>query len=197
MKFRWRGVTVNLLEHKTMLEAFPDWFRILFMSMVPWFESRYTLPLAISIMGWEWWKAFPIAILGNMIPIPLILIFMNFIENRLKKFRFWSGIMDRFFEFTKRRADYKIRRFKHLGLILFVAIPIPFTGAWTGALIAYLFNLKFTKSIITIFIGVIIAASIMTYVTLSGINLLIIYLIIIIIGLIIGLLTIIKINKID
>jgi len=64
----------------------------------------------------------------------------------------------------------KNRRYEHLGLLVFVAIPLPFTGAWTGALIAYLFNLKFGRSLITIFVGVLIAAGIMTVVSLTGIN---------------------------
>ena len=76
--------------------------------------------------------------------------------------------MDWLFEKTRKRADAKIKRYEHLGLLVFVAIPLPFTGAWTGALIAYLFGLKFGRSLITIFIGIIIAALIITGLTLSG-----------------------------
>jgi uncharacterized membrane protein len=79
--------------------------------------------------------------------------------------------MDWLFAKTRSRADAKIRRYEHLGLLIFVAIPLPFTGAWTGALIAYLFDLKFAKSIITILIGVIIAAAITISLTLAGIYL--------------------------
>ena len=75
--------------------------------------------------------------------------------------------MDWLFERTRKRADSKIKRFEYIGLILFVAVPLPFTGAWTGALIAYLFDLDFKKSLITIFIGVLIAAFIMIIVTLT------------------------------
>ena len=76
--------------------------------------------------------------------------------------------MNWLFEKTRKRADAKIKKYEHLGLLIFVAIPLPFTGAWTGALIAYLFDLKFTKSLVTIFIGVIIATCIITALTLSG-----------------------------
>jgi len=61
---------------------------------------------------------------------------------------------------------------------------VPFTGAWTGALIAYLFNLKFTKSLITIFVGVVLAAGLMTAITLSGVDLLLVYIGVIISGII-------------
>jgi len=150
-----------------MFYIFPEWFRIFFLSMVPWLESRYVIPFAIIGMQWEWWQAFPLAIIGNMFPIPFILLFFKYVEKFLRKFRFWANIMDWLFEKTRRRADAKIRQYEHIGLLLFVAIPLPFTGAWTGALIAYLFDLKFTKSLVTIFIGVLIAAVIMTTITLT------------------------------
>jgi uncharacterized membrane protein len=154
-----------------MLDMFPDWFQIFFGSMIPWLESRYIIPYSMLQLGWEWWQAFPIAIFGNVIPIPFILIFFRYVEKFLRNFKFWAGIMDWLFAKTRSRADKKIKRYEHLGLLVFVAIPLPFTGAWTGALIAYLFDLKFSKSLITIFIGVIIAAAITISLTLTGIYL--------------------------
>jgi uncharacterized membrane protein len=154
-----------------MLESLPAWFWIFFTSLVPWWEGRYAIVMAIKTFGWEWWQAFPLVIIGNMLPIPLILLFFPHVEKWLRNFKSWSRLIDWFFDKTRKRADAKIRRYEHLGLLVFVAIPLPFTGAWTGALIAYLFNLKFAKSLITIFVGVLIATSIMTIVTLTGINL--------------------------
>jgi len=136
--------------------------------MIPWLESRYVIPFAISSLGWEWWQAFPLAVAGNMLPIPFILLFFRSFEKFLRNYKFWTRIMNRLFARTRKRADGKIRKYEYLGLILFVAIPLPFTGAWTGSLIAYLFDLKFSKSLITIFLGVIIAASVMTFLTLTG-----------------------------
>jgi len=74
--------------------------------------------------------------------------------------------MDWLFARTRKKADSKIAKYEYLGLLIFVALPIPFTGGWTGALIAYLFGLKFSKSLLTIFIGVVIAALIMVVITL-------------------------------
>ncbi len=149
-----------------MLDLFPEWVRIFIMSMIPWFESRYTVVVAMLFMNWEWWQVYPIAVLGNMLPVPFILLFFKFVEKFLRRFKFWSKTLDRLFAYTRRRAGIKIKRYEHIGLLLFVAIPIPFTGAWTGSLIAYLFNLKFSRSLITIFIGVLIAALIMVVLTL-------------------------------
>ena len=149
-----------------MFGTFPIWFWIFFTSMIPWWESRYAIPAAMLYFNWEWWQALPIAVIGNMLPIPFILLFFHIAEKWLRNYKTWSRFMDWLFAKTRKRADSKIRRYEYIGLILFVAIPLPFTGAWTGALIAYLFDLKFTKSLITIFSGVLIAASIMIALTL-------------------------------
>ena len=151
-----------------MIGILPQWFQIFFLSMIPWLESRYVIPFAISRFGWDWWQAFPIAVAGNMLPVPFILLFFKFVEKFLRNYKFWARTMDWLFSRTRRRANSKIRKYEYLGLILFVAIPLPFTGAWTGSLIAYLFDLKFSKSLLTIFIGVIIAASVMTFLILTG-----------------------------
>ena len=151
-----------------MLDMFPDWFQIFFGSMIPWIEARYIMYYAIEFLSWPWWKAFPLAVLGNLLPIPFILLFFKYVEKFLRNYKSWARLMDWLFEKTRRRADAKIKRYEHLGLLIFVAIPLPFTGAWTGALIAYLFGLKFGRSLITIFVGIIIAALVITALTLSG-----------------------------
>ncbi len=116
--------------------------------------------------GWEWWQAFPIAIVGNILPIPFILLFFGYIEKYLRKYPFWVKVMDWLFTRTRKKADARIKKYEYLGLFAFVALPVPFTGAWTGALIAYLFNLKFSRSLLVIFIGLILAAVIMIFLTL-------------------------------
>ena len=170
-----------------MLEILPEWFRIFFFSMIPWLEARYVIPFAINTLKWEWWQAFPIAVIGNILPIPFILLFFKYIEKWLRNYKSWARLMDWLFSRTRDRASNKIKKYEFLGLLIFVALPVPFTGAWTGALIAYLFDLKFTKSLITIFIGVIISAGIMTLITLTGINLIYVVIGIILAGIIMGL----------
>lgn len=179
-----------------MLDFIPFWFRIFFGSMIPWLESRYVIPIAMDL-GYAWWEVFPIAVAGNILPIPFILIFFKYAEKYLRNFKFWANLMDRLFDYTRRRADKKIRRYEHIGLLLFVALPVPFTGAWTGALIAYLFGLKFSKSLITIFIGVLIAASIMTFIKLTGIDILIIFIGVVISGIIMAIIVGAGMSKAD
>ena len=149
-----------------MFDMFPPWFQIFFGSMLPWIEARYVIPYAMLELHWNWWQAFPLAIAGNILPIPFILLFFRYAEKFLRKYKFWTKIMDWLFARTRKKANSKIIKYEYLGLLIFVALPIPFTGGWTGALIAYLFGLKFSKSLLTIFIGVVIAALIMVVVTL-------------------------------
>lgn len=150
-----------------MLESFPSWFWIFFASMVPWWEGRYSIVMAMVHFGWVWWKALPFVVIGNILPIPFILLFFEHVEKWLRNFASWSKLMDWLFLKTRKRAYKKIHRYEYLGLLLFVAVPLPFTGGWTGALIAYLFDLDFYKSLFTIFVGIIIAVFIMIGLTLT------------------------------
>lgn len=150
-----------------MFDIFPTWFWIFFTSMIPWWESRYAIPMAMLYFDWPWYQAMPIAVLGNILPIPFVLLFFRHAEEFLRNYKTWTRLMDWLFAKTRKRADAKVKRYEHIALLLFVAVPLPFTGAWTGALIAYLFDLKFSKSIVTIFMGIIIAAAIMIALTLT------------------------------
>jgi uncharacterized membrane protein len=178
-----------------MLENIPEWLWIFFTSMVPWWEGRYAVFFAIKSFGWTWWHAYPIAVLGNIIPVPFILLFFKHIEKWLKRYKFWTSIMDWLFTRTRDRADETIRKYEHIGLLIFVALPIIFTGAWTGSLISYLFDLKFTKSLITIFIGILIATGIMAFVAITEINTLFIIAGLITVGFIMGLIVFLGSSK--
>ncbi len=169
-----------------MFEVFPEWFQIFFQSLVPWWEGRYAMVYAIDTLGWVWWRALPVAVAGNMLPIPFILLFFSGVERFLRNFDFWANLMDKLFAVTRKRADKKIRRYEHAALLLFVAFPVPFTGAWTGALVAYLFDLSFVKSLVTIFVGVVSAVVIMTVITLTGVDILFIVIGVVIAGVIMG-----------
>ena len=143
--------------------------------MIPGFESRFVIPIiAVNQFGWVWWRAFPFAIAGNMFLVPFGLLFLHKLEEKLGKISYFRRAMDVVFPKIRRRADKKIQRYESLALVFFVAVPLPFTGAGLGTLIAYLFDLKFSRSLIMIFIGVIISALLVISVYLSA-NYLIFY----------------------
>lgn len=140
-----------------------------FISMVPVIELRGGLPYGIGF-GLDYPVALITALLGNMVPVPFILIYISRI---FKWLRGRDGKLDSFISHLEEKAHVKsetVDKYGPLGLLLFVAIPLPGTGAWTGALVAALMNLKFKHALPCIFLGVCIAAAIITGVTFGVIH---------------------------
>ncbi len=133
-------------------------------SMVPVIELRGGIPIAVAL-GLDPVEAMIACIIGNMLPIPFILIFL---ERFLVWMKNWGGIFSKAAIWLEERAEKKgkaLERGLILGLIILVAIPLPGTGAWTGALVASVLKIPVKKSIPAIFVGVIIAALIVILVT--------------------------------
>ena len=106
-------------------------------------------------------KAYLLSVFGNILPVVPLLVFLDPVSNRLRKFWFFSKFFDWLFERTRKKADL-VQKYEALGLILFVAVPLPITGAWTGTIAASLFKIKFKYAFPAIATGVIIAGLIMT-----------------------------------
>ena len=150
------------------LSSLPPWLIVLFISMLPFIELRGSIPTGILVFHMDPLTVFVISIVGNLIPVPFILILFEKVERWLRKYPRWSRLMDRIFERTRSRASKKIEEYEALALISFVAIPLPGTGAWTGSLIAYLFGLDMKKSLFYIVIGVLIAGVAVTLLSTGG-----------------------------
>lgn len=129
-------------------------------SLIPILECRGGLIVA-SLLKVNIWQAIPICVIGNIIPIPFILFFIKKIFAWLKRFSFARP----FVENLEKRAMNKSDGMNHgefLGLLLFVGIPLPGTGAWTGSLIASLLEMDIKKASIAIFLGVLLATLIVS-----------------------------------
>ena len=129
--------------------------------MVPMIELRASIPMGCG-MGLPAWQVYIAAVLGNMIPVPFVVLFIRRFFAFVR--RHWSrlnGLLDRIEARAERNIE-KVQRYEILGLMLFVAIPLPGTGAWTGSLIAALLDIRLKRSIPTIFLGVLIAGAIVT-----------------------------------
>lgn len=139
-------------------------FIIFLISMTPILELRGGLLAAKFLNNLtnsiSWQTALPICIIGNLLPIPFVLLFIKKIFKWLKNTRFVKAI-DRFEQRLKRKSE-SVLKYETFGLFLFVAIPLPGTGAWTGAMVASLLEMPLKNSIISIFFGVISAGIIMT-----------------------------------
>ena len=135
-----------------------------FISMVPVIELRLGLPYGIAL-DLPYAQALAAAVLGNMVPVPFIIIYIRKIFLWMRKNIPWCA---RLVDSLERRANLKgelVTKYSVVGLCLLVAIPLPGTGAWTGALVAALLDLRLKRAVPTIFLGVCIAAGIMTAVS--------------------------------
>jgi len=140
---------------------------VLAIAASPIFELRGAIPVAITGFHFPWYYAFLLAVIGNIVPVPLLLLFFNTLPRLLSKIGIPERMFYRLSEHTRQRGKI-IERYERIGLMLFVAIPLPITGAWTGSLAAVLFGIKFKQAFLSIFIGILIAGSIVTCLSLLG-----------------------------
>lgn len=132
-------------------------------SMVPILELRGGL-VAASLLGIGVFKAIVLCVIGNVVPIPFILFFITPVFNWMKKTKLFRPLVEKLEEKSMSKSD-QIQKYEFWGLALFVGIPLPGTGAWTGALIAALLGIDIKKASLSIFIGIIIATIIMTFIS--------------------------------
>jgi len=157
------------------LSALPPLLVIAIISMIPFIELRGSIPVGYFVYGMKY-NADPLllfftAVIFNLIPVPLILKFLAPVETYLRRFKFWDRLMTKLFDKTRDKANEKVRKYEELALLIFVAIPLPGTGAWTGSLIAYLFGMDFKKSLFVIASGVFIAGMLVLTLCITGSNL--------------------------
>ncbi|MBQ1413695.1 MAG: small multi-drug export protein [Clostridia bacterium] len=142
-------------------ENFPPQLAVFFISMIPLIECRGAIPFGMVVLQMPMWEVLPIAIAGNILPVPFILLLIRPVIAWLKTTKLFHPLA----EWIERKADKKkdqVLKYSKWGLFAFVAIPIPGTGAWTGALIAALLEMKVKSAFFTILFGMICAALIMT-----------------------------------
>lgn len=157
------------------MEAIVSWFTstlgqhisreavVFIISLVPLLELRGGL-LAASLLQIPLLRAIPICIIGNIIPIPFILFFIRKIFAWMKKFKGMKGFVEKL-EARAMKKSGQVSRAEFLGLALFVGIPLPGTGAWTGSLIAALLEMDIKKAVLAELVGVAIATVIMSIVS--------------------------------
>ncbi len=135
-------------------------FIVFLISMIPILELRGSI-LAAGFMKMEFLSTYVAAVIGNMLPIPFILMFINKIFEWLKKTKTFRPMVEKLENKAMSKSD-QIHKYGKFGLFLFVAIPLPGTGAWTGALIASLLGMKTREALPWIFLGVVTAGLVMS-----------------------------------
>ena len=133
---------------------------VFIISMIPILELRGGL-LVSRLLEVPITTAIPLCIIGNIIPIPFILLFIKQIFKWMKKIKLFRGLIEKLENRAMSKSD-NIKKYEFWGLVLFVGIPLPGTGAWTGSLIAALLDVDFKKAILAELIGIAIATVIMS-----------------------------------
>lgn len=136
---------------------------IFLVSMIPILELRGGLVVA-SLLHVDMWRAIPICVVGNLIPVPFILLLITKIFALLKKTKLFRGLVEKLERKAMGKSD-RIQRYEFWGLVAFVGIPLPGTGAWTGSLIAALLGVKNKKAVPAILLGLVLATIIMSVVS--------------------------------
>jgi len=150
-------MTEHLIE---LLSGLPKELVVFLVSMLPIAELRGGIPLATG-WGIPWRQAYLLCVVGNFLPVIPIVLLMDPVAAFLRRFRVFDRMLDWLFERTRRRGRL-VERYEALGLILFVSVPLPITGAWTGALAAFLFGVRPRYAIPAIACGILIAGVVVT-----------------------------------
>ena len=152
-----------------LLSSSPHELVTIVLAMAPISELRGAIPYAITVGKMPWPEAYVMCVIANFLPVIPILYLIGPVSEYLRRFR----IFDRFFEWLfarTRRKGKLIERFEVLGLILFVAIPLPVTGAWTGTVAAWLFGVRKPLALPAVFLGICIAGVVVTLASLGVIS---------------------------
>lgn len=147
----------------------PPWIAVVIIAMLPIAELRLAIPIAILGFGMDPVKAFSLSVLGNMLPIIPLLLYLEPVSDYLRQWKLWDVFFTWLFERTHRKHSANFEKYGSIGLSIFVGIPLPVTGAWTGCAAAFVFGFKFKNALLAIFAGVLAAGTIITLLTL-GIN---------------------------
>lgn len=150
---------VGLIE---LFYSIPGWLATFLLAMSPVFELRGAIPLAIGVYGIPPLEAYAISVVGNLVPVVLLLLFLEPVSLRLMRYRPGKAFFSWLFSRTYRNHVERHRKYGLLALIFFVSLPLPVTGAWTGSAIAFIFGLKFRDAFPAIAIGVLIAGAVVT-----------------------------------
>ncbi len=135
--------------------------QVILMAMIPFGELRASIPFAIGFYEMSATQAFFLSVIGNMLPVVPLLLFLDPVSNWLRRYSIFESFFTWLFVRT-RRYNNRIEKYGALGLIPFVAIPLPVTGAWTACAVAFVFGIRCRYAFPAILAGVIIAGIIVT-----------------------------------
>jgi len=151
-----------------IFNSIPPWLAIILIAAIPVAELRLSIPIALLAYNFDPFTAFFLSITGNMLPVVPLLLYLEPVSNFLRRWKTWDAFFTWLFERTHHRHSATFEKYGSIGLAVFIGIPLPATGAWTGCAAAFVFGFRFKNAILTIFAGVVLAGIIVTVLTVTG-----------------------------
>lgn len=155
-----------------ILSSVPHWLATMIIGAMPIFELRGAIPIALWTYGMHPATAYLFAVTGNMLPVVPLLLYLEPVSKYLRRYALFDKFFSWLFGRTHRNHSQRFEKYGTLALTLFVAVPLPVTGAWTGCAAAFVFGIQFRHALLAILAGVLIAGFIVSAVTLTGISIL-------------------------
>jgi uncharacterized membrane protein len=140
----------------------PGWLVTLLFAALPVSEVRGAIPLAIGVYGYPPQEAYLLSVFGNLLPVIPLLLFLGPVSDYLRRFALWDRFFTWLFARTRKKYIQEHENFGLTALAIFVAIPLPMTGAWTGCALAFLMGFRFWPALAAITAGVLISGAIVT-----------------------------------
>lgn len=151
----------------SLLDFLPNWFEVLIVSAIPVVELRGAIPLGILAYQLPYLETYFLGVLGSLIPAPFILLFIPAILQWMAATKIFGPLAQWVIRKGMKKSD-RIARYEFWGLFLFVAIPLPGTGVWTGSLAASLLGLDFKRSMLAVTLGTMTAGLIVSLLVAGG-----------------------------
>lgn len=142
----------------------PVWLKVILSAMIPMVEARYSILFFLN-SGIPYWQLFGLSVLGNMIPVPFIIYLFRPLLAFLRRTKLFSKLATKLEERTHKKAE-QLQKYSAWGLFVFVALPVPGTGAITGSMIAALLDMREKYALPAIFVGTLVA----TFITTGAMN---------------------------
>jgi uncharacterized membrane protein len=143
---------------------------LILITLIPTLELRASIPYGILLADMHWWAVVLVCVVTNIVLGPLVYLFLDKVMALLLRFEWVDRVYGRSVTRTQRRIQKSVDRYGEMGVALFIGIPLPGTGSYSGALGAYLLGLGYRRFIIANVIGVLMAGTIVTAVVLSGVG---------------------------
>ena len=144
--------------------------QLILITFIPGLELRASIPYGITVLGMPWIKVVIITFITNILLGPIVYILLNQFVHIVIKINFFNKIYEKFVIRTQHKIENKVEKYGELGLALFIGVPLPGSGVYTGALAAFILGLNFKKFLIATVIGVFIAGILVTIATLTGVG---------------------------